>query len=157
HWQAMGNEGWSYGDVLPYFKKAENRELGASEYHGVGGPLNVVDGTTTNPLTSAFIAAGVELGWPRNQDYNGAFQDGVGAFQSTIHNGKRHSTATAYLHPVMRRPNLTVRTEALAMRVLFDGARAIGVAYLKHGREHHVRANAEVIFSGGTVNSPQLL
>jgi choline dehydrogenase len=157
HWRALGNEGWSYADVLPYFKKAENRERGASAYHGVGGPLNVFDPPAINPLTSAFIEAGVELGWPHNDDANGASQDGFGTFQHTIRDGKRHSTAVGYLHPVMSRPNLTVWTEALATRVLFEGTRAIGVAYLRDGSDQQVRAKKEVILSGGAINSPQLL
>jgi choline dehydrogenase len=157
HWRALGNDGWSYADVLPYFKKAENRERGASAYHGAGGPLNVFEPPAINPLTSAFIEAGVELGWPRNDDANGVSQDGFGTFQNTIRNGKRNSTAVGYLHPVMSRPNLTVWTETLATRVLFEGTRAIGVAYLQSGRERQVRARNEVILSGGVVNSPQLL
>src|SRR5262245_20413912 len=157
HWHAMGNDGWSYADVLPYFKKAENRELGASVYHGVGGPLNVYDRTTINPLTSAFLAAGEELGWPRTDDCNGGSQEGVGTFQSTLLGGKRHSTAVAYLHPAMRRPNLTVWTDTLATRVLFEDGRAVGVAYHRDGSDGQVQASSEVVLSGGTVNSPQLL
>jgi choline dehydrogenase len=156
-WRALGNDGWSYADVLPYFKKAENRERGASEYHGAGGPLNVFDPPVINPLTEAFIEAGVELGWPRNDDANGASQDGFGTFQNTIRAGKRNSTAVGYLHPVMSRPNLTVWTETLATRVLFEGTHAVGVAYLKDGSNQQVRAKNEVILSGGTINSPQLL
>jgi choline dehydrogenase len=157
HWQALGNEGWSYADVLPYFKKAENRERGASEYHGVGGPLNVFDLPAINPLTEAFIEAGVELGWSRNDDSNGASQEGFGTPHFTIRDGKRHSTAVGYLHPVMSRPNLAVWTETLATRVLFEGTRAVGVASLKDGSEQQVRANKEVILSCGAINSPQLL
>jgi choline dehydrogenase len=156
-WQALGNDGWSYADVLPYFKKAEHRERGASAYHGVGGPLNVFELSTINPLTSAFIAAGEELGWSRNDDFNGASQEGFGTFQHTIREGKRHSTAVGYLHPVMSRPNLTVWTQTLATRVVFDGTRAVGVASLQEGSEQQVRANKEVILCGGAINSPQLL
>ncbi len=157
HWQALGNEGWSYADVLPYFKKAENRERGASAYRGVGGPLNVFELSTINPLTEAFIAAGVELGWSRTDDANGASQEGFSTFQRTIREGKRHSTAVGYLHPVMSRPNLTVWTETLATRVLFEGTHAVGVASLQDGSEQQVRAHKEVILCGGTINSPQLL
>jgi choline dehydrogenase len=157
HWRALGNEGWSYADVLPYFKKAENRERGASAYHGEGGPLNVFDPPAVNPLTSAFIEAGAELGWPRNDDANGASQEGISTFQSTIRDGQRNSTAVGYLHPVMNRPNLTVWTDTLATRVLFEGTRAVGVTYLQNGSEKHVRASNEVILSGGSINSPQLL
>jgi choline dehydrogenase len=156
-WQALGNEGWSYAEVLPYFKKAENRERGASEYHGVGGPLNVFEPPAINPLTEAFLEAGVELGWSRNDDYNGASQEGFGPFQNTVRAGKRHSTAVGYLHPVIDRPNLTVWTDTLATRVLFEGTRAVGVACLKAGSQQQVRAHKEVILCGGTINSPQLL
>jgi choline dehydrogenase len=156
-WQALGNDGWSYADVLPYFKKAENRERGASAYRGVGGPLNVFELPTLNPLTEAFLEAGEELGWSRNDDANGASQEGFGTFQRTIRDGKRNSTAVGYLHPVMSRPNLTVWTVTLATRVLFEGTRAVGVAYLQDGSEQQVRAQKEVILSGGAINSPQLL
>ena len=156
-WQALGNQGWSYADVLPYFKKAENRERGASAYHGVGGPLNVFEPPAINPLTEAFLQAGVELGWSRNADANGASQEGFGALQFTIREGKRHSTAVGYLHPMMSRPNLTVWTETLATRVLFEGTRAVGVALLKDGSQQQIQASKEVILCGGTINSPQLL
>jgi choline dehydrogenase len=156
-WQELGNEGWSYADVLPYFKKAENRERDATGYRGIGGPLNVMDLPSINPLTSAFIEAGVELGWPRNDDHNGSSQEGFGTIQFTIRKGKRESTADAYLHPAQSRLNLTVWTQVLATRVLFDGTRAVGVAYLKDGREQQVQAKKEVILSGGSINSPQIL
>src|SRR5215831_222616 len=117
HWQEQGNKGWSYTDVLPYFKKAENWERGASDYHGTGGPLNVMDLPSINPLTSAFIEAGGELGWSKNDDYNGSSQEGFGTPQFTIRQGKRESTADAYLHPAQSRPNLTVWTHTLTTRV----------------------------------------
>jgi choline dehydrogenase len=110
-----------------------------------------------NPLTEAFINAGIELGWPRNDDNNGASQEGFGPFQYTIYQGKRESTAVSYLHSVENRPNLTIQIRALATRILFEGSRAVGVAYLKDGVEQQARANKEVILSGGCVNSPQLL
>ena len=156
-WQALGNHGWSYADVLPYFKKAENRERGASAYRGVGGPLNIFESPVINPLTEAFLEAGVELGWSRNDDYNGASQEGFGTFQNTICKGRRHSTAVCYLHPVMSRPNLTIWMDTLATRVLFDGTHAVGVAALKDGREQQIRAQKEIILSAGAINSPQLL
>ena len=156
-WQALGNEGWSYADVLPYFKKIENYEGMASDYRGRGGPLTVMDLPSIDPLTQAFIKAGEELGWPRNDDYNGASQDGFGTFQFTIGQGKRQSTAVAYLHPAQSRPNLTVWTQTLTTRVLFEGTRAVGVAYLKDGIEQQVRIKKEVILSAGTINSPQIL
>jgi len=127
-WQALGNQGWSYADVLPYFKKIENYEGRASDYRGRGGPLTITDLPSINPLTAAFIEAGGELGCPRNDDYNGASQEGFGTFQLTISQGKRQSTAVGYLHPVQSRPNLTVWTQTLVTRVLFEGTRAVGVA-----------------------------
>lgn len=157
HWQELGNEGWSYADVLPYFKKAENRERGASDYHGRGGPLRIMDLSTINPLTSAFLEAGEELGWSRNDDYNGASQEGFGVLQSTIYQGRRQSTAVAYLHPVQSRPNLTIWTQTLVTRVLFEGTRATGIGYLQDGREQHMRVKKEVILSAGAINSPQTL
>jgi len=143
--------------LTPNFKKAENQERGVSTYHGVGGPLNVMDRSYTNPLSSAFIEAGVELGWPHNDDFNGASQEGFGTYQVTQRQGKRHSTAMAYLHPAQHRPNLTVLTQSLVTRVLFEGTRAVGVAYLKDRQEQQIRVNKEVILSGGTINSPQVL
>ncbi len=157
HWQALGNQGWGYESVLPYFKKAETWTLGASAYRGGEGPLEVWKLPALNPLTSAFIDAGQEIGWPRNDDYNGASQEGFGELQHNISRGQRVSTATAYLHPAMNRSNLTVLTEALATRVLFEGKRAVGVAYQKDGSEQQVQVKKEVILSGGTINSPQLL
>ncbi len=156
-WQALGNDGWGYADVLPYFKKAEDQGRGASAYHGAGGPLHVMDRPYTNALSHAFIEAGAELGWPRNDDFNGASQEGVGAYQVTQRQGRRESAADAYLRPALGRPNLTVLTWALATRVLFEGSRAVGVAYLKDGQEQQVRANGEVLLCGGTINSPQVL
>jgi len=157
YWQELGNKGWSYADVLPYFKKAENWESGTSDYRGVGGPINVTDPSSINPLTEAFIEAGVELGWPRNNDYNGASQGGFGFHQSTVHHGKRSSTADGYLHPAENRPNLVVWMNTLVTRVLFEGTRAVGIAYLKDGKEQQERVNKEVILSGGVFNSPQTL
>jgi choline dehydrogenase len=156
-WQALGNQGWSYADVLPYFKKIENYEGRASDYRSRGGPLTVTNLPSINPLTEAFIEAGEELGWLRNDDPNGASQEGFGTFQLTIGQGKRQSTAVGYLHPAQSRPNLTVWTQTLTTRVLFEGTRAVGVAYLKDGVEHQVRVKKEVILSGGVINSPQLL
>jgi choline dehydrogenase len=160
HWQELGNTGWSYADVLPYFKRAENYERGASDYRGSGGPITISDAPSSNPLTQAFLEAGVELGWSRNDDYNGATQEGFGLLQSTIGQGKRSSTATGYLHPVENRSNLTVWTQTLVTRILFEGTRAVGVAYRKEDAEHQVLAvlaKQEVILSGGAINSPHLL
>jgi choline dehydrogenase len=157
HWHHLGNPGWRFADVLPYFKKAENQERGASEYHGVGGPLNVADLCSINPLSSAFVEACVEIGLERNSDFNGPEQQGVGCYQVTQRRGKRVSAADAYLKPARRRPNLTVQTCAQATRVLFDRRRAIGVEFILRGQREEARANREIILCGGTVNSPHLL
>jgi choline dehydrogenase len=156
-WRDLGNEGWGFDDVLPYFKRAENNERGPSEYHGVGGPLNVADQRDPRPLTHAFVEAGAQLGLPRNADFNAAEQEGVGLYQVTQKNGKRHSAAEAYLKPAIDRPNLTVLTDVLADHVLFEGGRAVGVEYLRDGRAERARAEREVVLTGGAVGTPQLL
>jgi choline dehydrogenase len=157
HWQALGNEGWGYADVLPYFRKAENAMDDQSGELGVGGPLQISAQRSPNPLTLAFVEACVATGLPRNPNYNGATQDGVALTQVTQKQGQRWSTAAAYLKPAMRRPNLTVHTEAQATRILFQGRRATGVAYLHNGVKQEAPASREVILCGGAVNSPQLL
>ncbi len=157
HWQSLGNDGWSYDDVLPYFKKAQNQERGASAYHSVGGPLNVADLVEVHPLSDMFVKASQEIGIPANQDFNGATQDGVGVYQVTQKNGKRHSTAAAYLKPAMKRPNLIIQTRCQATNLIFEGTRVVGVAYLYNGVKQESRASQEVILSGGAINSPQLL
>ncbi|HEV2660012.1 MAG TPA: choline dehydrogenase [Ktedonobacteraceae bacterium] len=157
HWAALGNEGWSYADVLPYFKKSENEERGASEYHGSGGPLNVTDLRTINTLSSAFVEAGVEAGLPLTKDFNGAEQDGVGFYQVTQKQGMRYSAAVAYLHPILVRANLTLQTSALVTGILFEGTRAVGVTYIQNGETQQVNVNKEVLLAGGAINSPQIL
>jgi len=157
HWRALGNEGWGYSDVLPYFKKSENEERGASAYHGTGGPLNVTDQRTPNPLSYAFVEAGVEAGLALTNDFNGAEQDGVGFYQVTQRQGLRHSAAVGYVHPILSRPNFTLQTHTLVTNVLFEGTRAVGVAYIHNGEKQQVKANKEVLLSGGVINSPQLL
>ena len=156
-WRQMGCEGWSYADVLPYFRRAEHQERGGDDFHGAGGPLNVSDMTEQHPISGALLEAAVEAGIPRSNDINARHQEGVTWFQFTIKNGQRHSTAVGYLHPVMGRPNLAVATEAQATRILFDGKRAVGVEYLQKGQKRTARANAEVILAAGAVASPQLL
>lgn len=156
-WCESGNEGWSFADVLPYFKAAEHQERGASEYHGTGGPLNVADLRSANPLSHAFVEAGKELGFSANDDFNGAVQEGFGLYQVTQKGGKRCSAATAYLKPVLRRSNLTVRTGAHVTRLLVEGSRVTGVEYMLNGRVEKAEAVVEVILSGGAINSPQLL
>ncbi len=160
-WSQLGNRGWGYADVLPYFKRMERR-LGKADptYRGSDGSLVVSDLEWRHPLCEAFIAGAVSLGIPHNPDYNGATQEGVAYAQRTIHNGRRVSAASAFLHPARKRPNVAVRTGAHATRLLLEGRRAVGVAYVNGGRggEHMtVRASREVILSGGSFNSPQLL
>jgi choline dehydrogenase len=157
HWQALGNPGWSYQDVLPYFKKSEHQQRGASEYHGMDGELSVTDIVSPAPVSQRFIDAAVSLGHDYNPDFNGVQQKGVGRIQITAKNGKRHSAAAAFLLPILHRPNLTTITGALVTRLLFEGTRAVGVEYLHEETLHQVRDNQEVILSGGTFDSPKLL
>lgn len=156
-WAAQGNAGWGFAEVLPYFKRSENSCRGACAFRGTGGPLEISELRHTNPLTRAFLEAAVAAGIPRNDDVNGATMEGVGLAQVTQRRGRRWSCADAYLRPVLRRENLTVLTGAHATRVLFEGTRAVGVAYTCGGRQETARAGREVILSGGAVNSPQLL
>jgi choline dehydrogenase len=156
-YDGWGMPGWSYDDLLPYFKRAEDNERGEDEFHGVGGPLPVSDSRSNNPMCAAFVEAGVEAGVSRNRDFNGATQEGMGLYQLTQRGGMRASTAVAYLHPVEERPNLTVRPYMLVHRVLFDGTRAVGVEASQLGRLEEFRAEREVILCGGAYNSPQLL
>ncbi|MDA8050508.1 MAG: choline dehydrogenase [Rhodospirillales bacterium] len=156
-WRQMGNPGWSYDDVLPYFRKAENQERGANEYHGSGGPLDVTDLRMDHPLHRAFIAAAEEAGYSFNPDFNGANQEGVGIYQMTIRGRRRCSAALAYLRPAMRRPNLTIEMQALAERVLIEAGRAVGVAWRQGRSPKRAAARTEVLLAGGAVNSPQLL
>ena len=156
-WRQMGCEGWSYQDVLPYFRKSEHQERGASDFHGEGGPLNVSDMTEQHPISGALLEAAVEAGIPRSPDINARRQEGVTWFQFTIKNGQRHSTAVGYLHPVMGRPNLTVETEAQATRILFEGKKAVGVVFVQKGARRTARTQGEVILAAGAVASPQLL
>ncbi|BBM87242.1 GMC family oxidoreductase [Candidatus Uabimicrobium amorphum] len=156
-WEHLGNKGWGYEDVLPFFKKMGHQERGENDYHGVGGPLNVMDRVYTNPLAQAFVAAGKECGLPFNEDFNGQNQEGVGYYQVTQKNGQRHSTAAAYLKPVMKRENLTVITEAMASRLLHEKNCVTGVEYLSKGQKHQVEAKKEIFVCGGAINSPQLL
>ncbi|MGQ0677271.1 MAG: GMC family oxidoreductase [Rhodospirillales bacterium] len=157
HWRQLGNVGWGFEDVLPYFKRAENQARGADAHHGVGGPIHVSDPTEPHELCDAFIAACGQTGIPRNDDFNGAAQEGAGYFQTTSRGRRRWSTAVGYLRPAKKRPNLKVETEALAARVLFQGREATGVEYTQGGRRLAAHARNEVILSGGAFNSPQLL
>jgi choline dehydrogenase len=156
-WAALGNRGWSYADVLPYFIKAEHNERGASLYHGASGPLNVADLRSPNELSLAFVEAAQQAGLPLNPDFNGAEQEGTGLYQVTQRNGERWSAARAYLDPVRHRSNLHVLTRTHATRVLTRGRRAIGVEFRIGGRYGQAMARREVLVCGGAINSPQLL
>ncbi|HEV2363271.1 MAG TPA: GMC family oxidoreductase N-terminal domain-containing protein [Caulobacteraceae bacterium] len=156
-WRQLGCEGWSWEDVRPYFLRAQNQERGAGEHHAVGGPLNVSDVTQTHVVSDAVIEACVEAGLPRNDDCNGAEQEGAGYYQLTVRGGRRCSAAVAYLHPAMRRPNLRVETRALVRRLLIEDGRAVGVEFSHGGAVRTARAAREVVLAGGAVNSPQLL
>jgi choline dehydrogenase len=157
-WQAEGNPGWGWQDVLPYFKKSEDGNHLADDWHGRGGPLHVSDvSKELHPLCAVYLEAGAELGFVRNPDFNGASQEGVGLYRITTRDGRRMSAARAFLRPARRRANLRVETEAHATRILFDGARAVGVAYVQHGVKRTATVRGEVILAAGAINSPQLL
>jgi|tagenome__1003787_1003787.scaffolds.fasta_scaffold20957078_2 choline dehydrogenase len=156
-WAAGGAEGWSYDEVLPYFKRSEDNERGEDEYHGVGGPLSVSDSRAMSPLIETMIEATVLAGHERNDDFNGAVQEGVGRFQLTQRNGRRCSAAHAFLRPAESRPNLEVFPNTAARRILFEGRRAVGVEADRAGEAVEVRAEREVILSAGAFHSPVLL
>ncbi|MDZ7826917.1 MAG: choline dehydrogenase [Gammaproteobacteria bacterium] len=156
-WQQMGLEGWSFADVLPYFRRSEGYERGSDDFHGGDGPLGVTDARGTNVLFDAFVEAGQQAGHPFTADFNGPQQEGVGPYQVTIKDGQRCSAARAYLVPALKRPNLTVETRALTSRILIEDQRAVGVEYTQEGVSKVAYANAEVLLSGGAVNSPQVL
>jgi choline dehydrogenase len=155
-WRQRGCEGWGWDDVLPYFRKAENQERGANEFHGAGGPLNVSN-PVRSPLGDAMVKAAIEAGIPANDDFNGARQEGAGYYQTTTVNRRRWSSARAYLGPAKGRRNLTVETQAHATRILFEGGRAVGVEYRTPRGLKRARARGEIVVSGGVYGSPQLL
>src|SRR3954470_18621420 len=156
-WAAQGATGWGYDDVLPYFKRAEDNERGENEWHGAAGPLRVSEGRARTRTCADFLEAADAFGLPANPDFNAAEQDGVGWYQVTQRDGKRGSAAVSYLHPSMGRPNLEVQTGCYALKVLFEGSRAVGVQ-VAHGSEVvDFRAEREVIVCGGAYNSPQIL
>jgi choline dehydrogenase len=157
YWRQLGNVGWSYDDVLPYFRRAENQERGADDYHGKGGPLDISDLRSRHELHDAFIGGCQDAGFKANADFNGAEQEGAGNYQLTVRKMRRCSAAIAYLRPAMKRPNLKVEIRAFAHRVLFEGKRAIGLEYEQHGAVRRVRARREVLLAGGSLLSPQLL
>jgi choline dehydrogenase len=156
-WARLGNTGWGYADVLPYFRKSEDQQQGEDAYHGVGGPLAVSALPDRHQLCDAFITAAGEIGIPRNDDFNGERQEGAGYYHTTARRGRRASCAVAYLRPAQKRSNLRVETGALVTRIRFEGLRAVGVDYRLGGTTHTVRAQREVLLCGGSFNSPQLL
>lgn len=156
-WAELGNRGWSWSEVLPYFRRSEGNQRGASEYHGADGPQAVSDIGAKHELVEAFIRGALEQGVPPNDDFNGQVQEGVGYYQLATRNGFRSSSATAYLKPARRRGNLEIETNAHATRIVFEDGRAAGVEYRQGGRLVTARANREVILSAGALQSPQLL
>ncbi|KAK7505255.1 hypothetical protein BaRGS_00003417 [Batillaria attramentaria] len=156
-WEKEGAKGWSYAECLPYFKKSQSHELGPDEYRGGDGPLHVTRGRSNHPLHQAFIKAGVQAGYAFTEDMNGYQQEGFGWMDMTIYEGKRWNSSTGYLRPVLYRSNLSVLSNAMTTKILFDKKRAIGVEYYIGAQRHEVRANKDVILSGGAINSPQLL
>ena len=157
HWREMGNPGWGYSDVLEYFKKSEDQENGASEYHGAGGPLRVSNLRSPNVLSHAFVESAEQAGFGRNPDFNGALQEGFGLYQVTQRDGQRHSAAAAFLAPAKHRPNLKVRTDVQAFDILFEGRRAALVSFQQGNGSAQERAEREIILCAGAVGSPQLL
>jgi choline dehydrogenase len=156
-WAAGGCDGWGYDDVLSYFRRSEDNERGEDAYHGVGGPLTVSESRSMQPLVDVMIEAARQAGHELNPDFNGARQEGVGRFQLTQRDGRRLSTADAFLHPARQRRNLTVLTRAYALRILFEGRRAVGVEISRDDEMCQIRAAREVIVAAGAYYSPQLL
>ncbi len=156
-WRQLGNAGWSYADVLPFFKKAERNERLHNQFHGSDGPLNVAERPYTNELSHVFVEAAQQAGIPLNPDFNGAGQQGCGLYQVTQRRGERWSAANAYLHPAASRPNLAMVPFAQATRVVIESGRAVGVDYVENGEQRHVRAEREVLLAAGAINSPHLL
>jgi len=156
-WADLGNKGWSFKDILPYFKKSEDQERGADDYHGVGGPQKVSDLRLRRPIADHFIKAATQIGIDYNEDYNGEKQEGVGYFQQTAYKGFRWSTAKSFLKPIKNRTNLTVLTKAQTTKILFENKKAIGIEYIKAGKKCTVKADREIILSAGAIGSPQIL
>jgi len=156
-WRQLGNTGWSYDDVLPYFRKSEDFEYGENDYHGTGGPIAVSGVRIHRKLCDVFIEAAQEVGIPRNDDFSGPVQDGAGYFHQTCRKGRRCSTAVGYLNPVKHRRNLKIVTHALVQKILFDGRRASSVTWTVRGRPYEARCRREIILSAGAIGSPQIL
>ncbi len=157
HWASLGNEGWGYNDILPYFKSTQHQERGACDFHGTEGELNVAEGRSNHPLGETLLAACRQAGYQDNSDFNGAQQEGIGYYQVTQINGERCSAARAFLHPISDRQNLTIITEARVARILIENQQAQGVEYHKNRELQTLKATKEVILSAGTFCSPQLL
>ena len=157
HWAQLGNQGWSYDEILPYFRRSEDQRRGEDEYHGVGGPQKVEDARDKRPVQDAYVLAAQEAGLPFTKDFNGEQQAGVGYYQFTMKHGRRWSTAVGYLTPARMRKNLTIITRALTEKVLMEDGVATGVQVDIKGRTEIIAANKRVILSGGAINSPQLL
>jgi len=157
HWRQLGCDGWSWQDVLPYFRRAEDQQRGECEWHGVGGPLSISDISETHPVSDALIAAGVDAGLPENPDFNGANQEGVGYFQLTQRRGRRCSSAQGFLEPARNRSNLTIGTNVVVERILLEGRRAVGVVCQVRGKEHVIRVRGEIVLSAGALGSPKIL
>jgi choline dehydrogenase-like flavoprotein len=157
HWASEGNPGWSFDEVLPYFRRAEHNERGADALHGTGGPLNVMDLCSPNRFGPVFVEAGKQAGYPENRDFNGPEQEGVGMYQVTHRNGERFSAAKAYITPHLSRPNLHVITGAHTTRILMDHGRAVGVEYIEGGELKQLKAAREVLLCAGALQSPQIL
>lgn len=160
-WAQLGNKNWSYDECLPFFKKSEGWHDGESKFHGGDGPLKTSRYGVRHPIAKAFVEAGIQAGFPYTEDFNGGSQEGFGPCDSTVDTtGKgsvRSSVSRSYIRPIMDRPNLTIITKALATRVLIEKGRAVGIEYVQAGKKNQLRADREVILSGGTINSPQLL
>lgn len=157
HWASLGNDGWSWDDVLPYFKKAEGNDRLGAPLHSQEGPLRASSIKKKHPLVEAFIASANQLGVPKTEDFNNLEQEGVGYFQLSTHNGLRCSAAVAYLKPIRSRKNLTIITDAQASKVLFEGRKAVGIEFIQAGQRQNVKAHHEVLLSAGAIQSPQLL
>ncbi|MGL1958309.1 MAG: choline dehydrogenase [Colwellia sp.] len=157
HWAELGNDGWAFDDVLPYFKSTQHQERGEDEYHGVNGPLNVANSRAKLPVHDDFILSAQQAGFPLNDDFNGENQEGVGYYQVTQINGQRCSAAKAFLTPHLHRSNLTVLTNAHVQNLLIKGKTVTGVCYQKKGKKHNIFAKKEVLLSAGAFNSPQVL
>jgi len=157
HWRNLGNPGWGWGDILPYFKRLEDHVLGPSDLHGTGGPLTISAQTSPNPITQAFIQAAMACGHRPNPDFNGAQQDGVGLYHTTIRNGERCSSAKAYLEPAMGRHNLHVIEGARALKIHFEGDRAVAIEIWDGSQRRRIHANQEIILSAGAIDTPKLL